>query len=436
MTTDPAPSLLGPPIHRDRRWVALGGGLAALLAVVLIALFVWPGQHRAPKPSLAPPAARVIPRTAVPPVEPLNLAPVTPAEAIAFNAKVPFVAGAPGPAARPFRFAGDAGAKARALDCLAIAELYEAGDDDAGERAIAQVVINRTRHPAFPKTICAVVFEGAGAATGCQFTFTCDGALTRYRFADAAWARARAIAQGALAGTVYAPVGHATHYHTNWVVPYWSASLDKIAVVGTHLFFRWTGWWGTPAAFDRSVNPAEPAMAAIAPFSPAHRDALAQLASAGDAAAPVTDPGAPFAVTPLVDDANVFLAAIDSGFPADRLPELAGFNCKARSYCKFLVWADRGSTPHALPLSTDEMAAMSFSYLRDRALGFEKPLWNCGVYPRANPAQCMKRRSGFPQIVNERALRPETSFPKPELLVERPRLIPRGESADPPPPTR
>lgn len=404
----------------------IGGALALLLA--------WHGQHHATKPSLMARPAHVIPRTAVPRVEPLTLAPVTPAEAIAFNAKVPFVAGAPGPAARPFRFAGDAGARARAVDCLAIAELYEAGDDDAGERAIAQVVLNRARHPAFPKTICAVVFEGAGAATGCQFTFTCDGALARHQFADAAWSRARAIAQGALTGAVYAPVGHATHYHTNWVVPYWSASLDKIAAVGAHLFFRWTGWWGTPPAFDRSVDQSEPAIAALAPYSPAHRDALAQLGDGTGAAGAAVDAGAPFAVAPLAGDGNVFLAAIDPGFPPDRLPELANFNCKARNYCKFLVWINKESAPHELPLSADEIAAMSFSYLRDRALEFDKPLWNCRIYPRAVPGQCMKRQLGFPQIVKERAFKPEVSYAKPELLVERPRLSPRGDGGDTPPP--
>ena len=98
--------------------------------------------------------------------------------------------------------------------------VYEAGDDPAGQRAVAQVVLNRVRHPAFPKTVCGVVFEGQDRTTGCQFTFSCDGALTRWSPSPALWTAARQIATAALTGTVYRPVGYATHYHTDWVVPY------------------------------------------------------------------------------------------------------------------------------------------------------------------------------------------------------------------------
>ncbi|MCZ3110870.1 cell wall hydrolase, partial [Acinetobacter baumannii] len=79
---------------------------------------------------------------------------------------------------------GDTALQARAIDCMAAAVLYEAGDDAVGQRAVAQVVINRVRHPAFPKTICAVVFQGSDRATGCQFTFTCDGALVRHHWTE------------------------------------------------------------------------------------------------------------------------------------------------------------------------------------------------------------------------------------------------------------
>src|SRR3546814_8953065 len=73
---------------------------------------------------------------------------------------------------------------------MAAAMLYEAGDDSKCQLAVGQVVINRVRHPAFPKSICEVVFQGSDRATGCQFTFTCDGALAR-RYSDAAWKRAQ-----------------------------------------------------------------------------------------------------------------------------------------------------------------------------------------------------------------------------------------------------
>ncbi|MBK6297661.1 MAG: cell wall hydrolase [Sphingomonadales bacterium] len=124
----------------------------------------------------------------------------------------------------------------RARDCLASAAWYEAGDDSAGQRSVMQVVLNRLMHPAFPKTVCRVVFQGEDRTTGCQFTFTCDGALARRSPSEKAWKRAQAIAELALSGTVDSSVGLATHYHTDWVVPNWSGSLDKIARVGSHLF--------------------------------------------------------------------------------------------------------------------------------------------------------------------------------------------------------
>jgi spore germination cell wall hydrolase CwlJ-like protein len=168
---------------------------------------------------------RVVPKQELPPVEPIKLQEVAPEDARAINAAIPFST-LPNPAARAFSLSGVADSQARAVDCLAAAGYYEAGDDAKGQRAVAQVIINRMRHPAFPKTICGVVFQGSERSTGCQFTFTCDGAMLRYSPSPAAWQRARDVARMALNGSVYRPVGYATHYHTNWVVPYWSASLE------------------------------------------------------------------------------------------------------------------------------------------------------------------------------------------------------------------
>lgn len=138
-----------------------------------------------------------------------------------------------------------------AVDCLTAAVYYEAGgESEAGQKAVAQVVLNRVRHPAFPQTVCGVVYQGSEGSTGCQFTFTCDGSLARQP-GRGAWERARRIAKDALAGQVAASVGMATHYHADWVVPYWAPDLDKIAVVGSHIFYRWRGFWGQRQAFSR-----------------------------------------------------------------------------------------------------------------------------------------------------------------------------------------
>jgi spore germination cell wall hydrolase CwlJ-like protein len=175
---------------------------------------------------------------------------VAPETAVSLNAAMP-ISTSPIVAARPFRI-GDVPdeTRAAATDCMTAALFYEAaGEGDAGQKAVAQVVLNRLRHPAYPKTVCDVVFQGADRATGCQFTFTCDGSLARLP-AQAAWERARRLAEKALAGAVDREVGLATHYHTQWVVPYWRTDLTKLALVGAHIFYRWQGGWGGPSAFS------------------------------------------------------------------------------------------------------------------------------------------------------------------------------------------
>lgn len=147
----------------------------------------------------------------------------------------------------------------RSLDCLAKAIYYEArSESEDGQRAVAQVVLNRVRHPAYPNSICGVVFQGAQLRTGCQFTFTCDGSLNSGAYGPS-WDRARRIAVEAMNGETYAPVGTATHYHTTAILPYWANSLTRLAVVGAHVFYRWRGNDGAPSAFTQRYAGVEPA---------------------------------------------------------------------------------------------------------------------------------------------------------------------------------
>ena len=346
------------------------------------------------------PRPRIVPQAEVPEVEPVRFVDLAPDDARTFNASVPFSSD-PNPAARPFRFAGGADDLARATDCMAAGILYEAGDDTVGERAVAQVVLNRLRHPAFPKTVCGVVFEGEARKTGCQFSFSCDGALRRWQPSDDSWRRAREVATAALAGTVYRPVGYATHYHTDWVVPYWQSSLDKIVAVGSHLFFRWSGWWGTPKAFLRQPGGSEPVIAQLSDVSDAHRtgaaleDANAAIAEASTALGVVAgDDEAATAISAaqpvLPSDRDTLLVTFGSGTLSESFPAVAAKACGDRSFCRYMAWSDRSQTPTALPLTPAQTAAMTFSYLRDRTSSYEKSVWNCQQVRRADPAQCMK----------------------------------------------
>lgn len=185
---------------------------------------------------------------------------IAPTDAIALNALIPESSSA-NPAARPFSlgFASEAD-RLRSIECLTAAIYYESATEPLdGQRAVAQVILNRVRHPAYPSTVCGVVFEGARRSTGCQFSFTCDGSLRRAPMASL-WERARGVAEAALNGYVYGRVGWSTHYHANYVVPYWASSLVKATTIGAHIFYRWRGGWGRAPAFVSRYAGVEPSI--------------------------------------------------------------------------------------------------------------------------------------------------------------------------------
>ena len=182
------------------------------------------------------------------------------ATAEARNAEIPFVAGAAG-AMAPFRaMAAGSASYTTALGCLTEAIYYEAANEsEQGKRGVAQVILNRVCHPAYPSSVCGVVYQGYTDPV-CQFSYTCDGSLAR-RPMDRQWRESRAVAAAALGGYVETSVGTATNYHADYVVPYWAYTLDKVVQVGRHIFYRLPGGAGRASAFaarwnGREVHPA------------------------------------------------------------------------------------------------------------------------------------------------------------------------------------
>ncbi|MDB5738636.1 MAG: cell wall hydrolase [Sphingomonas bacterium] len=164
-----------------------------------------------------------------------------------------------GSAAAPFVSVAQGNDAGRALDCLTAAVYYEARSEPIdGQRAVAQVVLNRVRNPAFPASVCGVVYQGSTRSTGCQFTFTCDGSLL-FRREPEAWERARGVAANALAGDVYAPVGAATYYHTTAVSPWWARSYARVATIGAHIFYS----LGNALAFRQQYAGVEPGIPSV-----------------------------------------------------------------------------------------------------------------------------------------------------------------------------
>lgn len=352
---------------------------------------------------------------APPNVEPLEMMVIPAEDARALNDQMPYST-APNPAALPFIFSGSPEDRLRALDCLSAAVLYEAGDDKIGQEAVAQVVLNRARHPAFPSSVCGVVFQGSERRTGCQFTFTCDGALAR-SWSDGAWDRARKVANAAMSGIVYAPVGTATHYHTDWVVPYWASSLDKITKVGTHLFYRWTGGWGRLPAFRQRIAGIEPGKAKMASISLAHANSgatpLTELTTLSDLeteVASVTVPGvtvpgsSSLSTTPsgrvtgtiapprtiVATSGEAIIVTLNAASSPESFEALAKEKCGLKNYCKVLGWTDGEQAAKSGDVNETQRTSMSFSYLRNTDAGFEKALWNCKQFPRTNKKECMR----------------------------------------------
>ena len=320
------------------------------------------------------------------------------------NASIAFAPDGRVPAA-PVFWAGGTVDRERATDCLAAAGIYEAGSSAADQRAVMQVILNRMRHSAFPHSVCGVVFQGAERSTGCQFTFTCDGAMLRRSPSPEAWRRARMIAMEMLTGRVEPAVGLATHYHTDWVHPAWSGKLQKIAAVSTHLFLRWRGHFGEPRAFSTRYSGSEPLIAKMALLSAAHRD----LNLPGDAA---IMPAAQFEPSAMAGpermenkltaarealpdqarapDADVFLMTLDKAGPDDFIRQ-AQQACAGKATCRFLGWTSPAHKARQFPISGTAVDAMSFSYIKQGSGDPGKARWNCTEFPRGDRSQCLRR---------------------------------------------
>jgi spore germination cell wall hydrolase CwlJ-like protein len=390
-----------------------GGAIAVLLALYTFAVPEARPIDNAPVVA----ATLTPPPTPIPELEPLEIKAIARETAEQINAAVPFSKAA-NPAARPFILDGVETDMARAVDCLASAIFYEAGNETLdGQRAVAQVVLNRVRHPAFPKTVCGVVYQGQERSTGCQFSFTCDGSMARIPSAES-WKRVQQVARSALTGSVYKPVGHATHYHTDWVVPVWSASLEKIRAEGTHLFFRWAGWWGTPPAFRGGYAGNEASIAKLSNISLVHSGPDGEIDGLkidSETGLPIPAPqfaeqqklapGMPSTVVPrfvnAAGDFKIFL--VDRKTDHRRLFDIAQSACTGKQYCKVMMWVEGAWVPSALPITDSQLNRLSFSYLRNVGSGYDKALWNCAVYEKADPDNCMVARTNERQPLDRNA---------------------------------
>lgn len=293
-------------------------------------------------------------------------------------------------------FLGPAGDRERAVDCLALAAWYEAGNDVESQRSVVQVVLNRVAHPSFPKSVCGVVFEGSQRATGCQFTFTCDGSMLRRRPSPTAMARARAVAELALQGAVFSAVVQATHYHADYVQPWWSSHLVQRGRVGRHIFYSWPGKRGVLPGRPRSAGESEHAQFVRPNTSPSTNLpapvelAAMDLAAAGTQLPPVkaamSEAGS---VAPDLKPGSAIFLTIDRSSPSGRWAVSALGNCAGKAGCQVFGYEsqDQIARNGAAPAAAREKPV--FLFIRDAASGIELALWDCEKVRRPSSSQCL-----------------------------------------------
>ena len=390
------------PGTRSKRDFAPALALVGLLLLPFLFLGLFHQTPHSPVHDREAAVEQVLPLPAVPDLpatgeDTVILSQLAADDAQARNAAVGFAAAGPGKAT-PFSFRGSSADRARARDCLALAGMAEAGGGDGDQRAVMQVILNRVRHPAFAKTVCGVVFEGSQRPTGCQFSFTCDGSLAR-RYSDAAWRAARARADEMLAGAIDATVGNATHFHANYVYPWWSDKLDKVAQVGPHIFFRWRGFWGTRNALSARYGGGEPDPLRLqeTALTVATANPLPTLMQGGEAVRSITTELVNQTTeggdaTPSSPGAGIHFVLVSPSDAPAALVDKARSLCGSEGYCRVQGWSDASNIPAKLPLTEEARRSVRFSFVSASANAAEAIFFDCRTFPAPDVGTCLPTR--------------------------------------------
>ncbi|MBD2841022.1 cell wall hydrolase [Erythrobacter sp. KMU-140] len=268
-----------------------------------------------------------------------------------------------------------------------------------------QTILNRVSHTAFPNSVCGVVFEGSHLTTGCQFTFTCDGSIEARRPSERAMTRARKLAEQALDGQVDDSIGTATHYHANYVDPWWASRLDRVAIVGPHIFYKWRGSAGVlakPGRLDEEVEFRELA-AKHSDYRAAESDPtivaeqnpqLAQLS--GIAPSPIA---AARAIS-----SNIHYMAVGSEAANGRWALSALKTCRGKKSCQVIGYGNGAEAARNRNAGLSARDRPLFLFVRDAATGMEIALWDCEKVTRKNTSQCLPgERAALEKLMKERS---------------------------------
>jgi hypothetical protein len=368
-------------------WRSIGltsGPQRALIGIILAISFLLISQPSSPTERALPRANKVQVPSAdllVPPEKFFPLETIAAVEDSQFLTSAPF---------GPVKFERASADKDRAIDCLATAAWYEAGNDPSGQRAVIQVVLNRLRHPNFPKSICGVVFQGAERKTGCQFSFTCDGSMRRRFPAPASWSQARTLGESALNGAVDTDVRQATHFHADYVSPWWGPKLEQITKIGAHIFYRWPGSRGALSSgtswIAKEADLPKPTGGTLR-NSGGDAAMPAGLASrAGESPAPDLSGSVRLKLPP---PSRAAFMHVEAAGPSGRWALAALERCSGRALCQIIAYGQPGQIERNRQLPGTTIDRPLFLFIRDSASGMDLALWDCDHVERSNAAQCL-----------------------------------------------
>ena len=204
-----------------------------------------------------------------------------------------------------------------------------------------------------------------------------------------------------LGGATHAPVGNATHFHADYVYPWWSDRLDKVAKVGPHIFFRWRGFWGSRQALSARYAGGEPdplrlreTALVIAAANP-----LPGLLDSGEAVRSITrdsvaraagePPRAPASSGQPNPGAGVHFVLVSPGDSPGALVDRARSLCAGGGYCRVQGWSDPAQVPASLPLTDSDRRSLRFSFAAANANGGEAVFFDCRLFSAPDIGTCL-----------------------------------------------
>lgn len=128
----------------------------------------------------------------------------------------------------------------RQLGCLAKNIYHEAGGEPfEGKVAVAQVTLNRVNSGQFPNDVCKTIYQKniVYEKVICQFSWTCDKAITFNPVNKPNYAESMIVAQKVLLEDYRLPsLKDAMYFHGDYINPGWKR--EKIAKIGNHIFYK------------------------------------------------------------------------------------------------------------------------------------------------------------------------------------------------------